>query len=187
MDISPDVNLLKSLRGERIAHGVLIGEGVDNAFDADARLVRISLDEFAPARPNRTKQEPAGARKKTTKSGDVVAEKSTLDGPARSRRPPHDRLLITFDGRNEEQGVGEFQPGRPHRVDLSRDNPYVAKMMAHRDMEIGAQSLYALAIALFEQGKQAYAPQAELPFVSFGKRVADLLSIQAVETRAATG
>jgi len=36
MDITPKVNLLRSFRGTRVSYPHLIGEGVDNAFDAGA-------------------------------------------------------------------------------------------------------------------------------------------------------
>lgn len=43
MDITPHVNLLKSLRGERINYQLLIGEAIDNAFDAGASRIEIGL------------------------------------------------------------------------------------------------------------------------------------------------
>lgn len=45
MDITPHTNLLKSLRGERVNYPLLIGEGVDNALDADATSVDVSISE----------------------------------------------------------------------------------------------------------------------------------------------
>ena len=43
MDIVPSANLLRSPRGERIDYGLLIGEGTDNAFDAGATMLEITL------------------------------------------------------------------------------------------------------------------------------------------------
>lgn len=45
MFITPHVNLLKSLRGERINYTLLIGEGIDNALDADAREVSVQIGD----------------------------------------------------------------------------------------------------------------------------------------------
>jgi len=45
MKITPHVNLLRSLRGERIDYVLLIGEGVDNALDANATSVAITFDD----------------------------------------------------------------------------------------------------------------------------------------------
>lgn len=47
MLITPKTNLLKSLRGERINYPLLIGEGVDNALDAGATVVDLTITEDA--------------------------------------------------------------------------------------------------------------------------------------------
>src|SRR5580765_8459109 len=47
MDISPSVNLLRSYRGDRVDYLLLVGEGVDNAFDAGATTIEISFHEGA--------------------------------------------------------------------------------------------------------------------------------------------
>jgi hypothetical protein len=44
VDITPHVNLLKSLRGERVDYRLLIGEGIDNAFDAGASRIDININ-----------------------------------------------------------------------------------------------------------------------------------------------
>jgi len=78
--------------------------------------------EIAAARPkpqNERRDRPM-PKPKPKLSGIVELDKSTPEGPARTRRPPYDRLLITFDGENARHGVGEFQPGRPHRHGLGR-------------------------------------------------------------------
>lgn len=43
MDITPHTNLLKSVRAERINYILLIGEAIDNAFDAGASRVDVSI------------------------------------------------------------------------------------------------------------------------------------------------
>lgn len=45
VDITPDTNLLRALRAEGpVNYVLLIGEGIDNAFDADARRIEITID-----------------------------------------------------------------------------------------------------------------------------------------------
>jgi hypothetical protein len=47
MDITPTVNLLRSLRGDRISYQLLIAEAADNAFDADASNIAVEIrDQF---------------------------------------------------------------------------------------------------------------------------------------------
>lgn len=45
MDITPETNLLRSLRGERLDYSILIGEAIDNSFDAESSTVQITIDE----------------------------------------------------------------------------------------------------------------------------------------------
>lgn len=155
-----------------------------NTATLSARVTHIAnlVNEMIPAelaaRPKRGKGKATGPSRHNEKPGHVAPEKSELGGPARTRRPPTDQLLITFDGSSELHGVGEFQPGRPHRVNLSRDDPYVARLLEQRDVEVGALSIYALAMALFEEGRQGYTRAPELPFEPFGKRIGGLLAIQ---------
>jgi Histidine kinase-, DNA gyrase B-, and HSP90-like ATPase len=156
-----------------------------NSASLSAKLIEIGQmindlvpPELAAARPKRQKDKAATSTeaRKGRKPGMVTPEKSEPLGPAKSR-PRQDKLLITFEGDAEQDGIGAFQPGRPHRVNLSKGDPHIARLLEHRDQEIGVYSLYALAIALFEQGR-AELPEPELQFSSFGKRIADLLSMQ---------
>lgn len=161
-----------------------------NADSMSAKVDQITnlINELLPpelvtARPHRIKPPgplgPSSERKKYKQRGLVDADKSNLsNGPAKSKRPRH-QLLITFDGGYEQDGIGAFQPGRPHRVNLSKDDPYIGRLLAHRDQDVVVKSLYALAIAIFEQGRQDLDP--ELPFESFGKRIARLLAMQATD------
>lgn len=161
---------------------------MEQRIDELAQLINEMVPpEMAPSRPKR-QQERKPKPKQDKRTGIVSPEKSTPDGPAKTPRSPLDRLLITFDGINEKQGVGEFQgTGKLKRVDLSPDNPYVAELIRHRDTELAARSLYALAIALFEQGREQHRAQQDLPFVSFGQRVARLLAIQQSDGKVSTG
>jgi hypothetical protein len=134
--------------------------------------------EFAGARPNRLQPKQQSGHKQSKKSGNVSPEKSEPQGPAKAKRPPHDLIQIDFDGIDEEDGVGDFKPGRPNRVSLSRDNYLIAKLVEHRDTEVGALALYAIAMAIYEHGRPIQSRQGELPFASFGKRIAHLLALQ---------
>lgn len=136
--------------------------------------------ELSPARPKHLGG--SNKPKRSRAAGEVESEKSTPDGPAKAKRPPQDRLLITFEGNDEEDGIGAFQPGggtkTPHRVDLSRDNPFVAELIAHRDEEFGAKVLLAFALMLFEEGRQKATAQGEFAFHPFGVRIAKQIAIQ---------
>lgn len=148
------------------------------------RINDLVPPNLAAARPRHQKEDKQrkSAQKKRQRSGFVAPEKSDPPGPARTKKTPQNRLLITFDGMAEEDGIGSFQPGRPHRVNLSRDDPYVARLLEHRDQEIASHSLYVLAIVIFEEGRQSN-PQLELPnlFGTFGQRIAKLMSLQESE------
>jgi hypothetical protein len=79
-------------------------------------------------------------------------------------------------------GVGAFArghpPRQPHRVNLSKDHPYVAQLMEARDAPLAARSLFALALAIFEHERLSIAPQSELELDAFGKRLAKLIGMQ---------
>jgi hypothetical protein len=170
----------------------VIGEALEpilekcNSASLEARVEQISNlindlipEELATARPKRTKEGPHDPRetKKRNRRGYVSPEKSNPDGPAKTKRAPQDRLLITFDGIAEEEGIGAFQSGRPHRVNLSKDDPYIASLLEHRDQDICARTLYALALTIFEEGRTSH--HLELPlWGGFGQRISKLLSMQ---------
>lgn len=142
--------------------------------------------ELAPARPRQNKpREATGTKAK--RSGTVDEDKSDDGGPAKSKRPPRDSLLITFDGSAEEDGIGAFEKGsktQPHRVNLSKDDPFIAELLEHRDEAFGARCLLAIALSLFEEGRQS--ANQELQFMSFGLRIAKQLSIQEEPGRIST-
>lgn len=158
-----------------------------NSASLSARIQHISNiindlvpSELAAARPKKQKDTPPqAAQKRPRRQGYVDQDKSDQsDSPAKTKRPPRDRLLITFDGVADEDGVGAFQSGRPHRVNLSKDDPYIARLLEHRDQDLAVRSLYAIAIGLFEHGRELLNPQPDLPLESYGKRIARQLSIQ---------
>ena len=132
--------------------------------------------EHAPARPKPSDRKKERQRTKNNHNQPIDDEASEPGGPARAKRSPQDLLLITFDGIADEDGVGAFQSGRPHRVNLSKDDPYVAQLMEHRDQRLAEYTLYAIAIALFEQGRES--AQGDLFIDPFGKRIAKMLALQ---------
>lgn len=128
-------------------------------------------------RPDRKKDEKCKPAAKRNRPGLVEVEKSSEGGPAKAKRTPHDRLVITFDGFAEEDGIGSYQAaGKAHRVNLSRDHPLIAQMLDHRDEALSFQTLRLIAFAIFEEGRQARTP--DLFDASFGQRVAQNLAIQ---------
>jgi hypothetical protein len=157
-------------------------EKVDRA-SSSARVdeMRDLLNDMLPAelhaRPKYQGNKKTAAKEKA-KSGEVDPNKAAGDGPAKSPRQPRNQLTITFDGVAEEHGIGHFEPGRPHRVNLSRDNPSIAKLVQarDRDRESASVSLYMSAISLYVQGVQ----DRQLHFFegAFGKIIADLLAKQ---------
>lgn len=156
-------------------------EKVNSAsFDAriDAitqRINELMPEELVPARPHRRVTKTAGEKAKRS-PGSVAPDKADVGGPATTKAHTGS-LLVTFDGDAEEDGIGAFsQTGRRYRVALSRDDPFIARLLASRDQDIAAHSLLALALAVFENGRQQREP--ELPFEPFGKRVARLLAAQ---------
>ncbi len=139
--------------------------------------------ELAPARPHRNNGNRQTVEKKDGRSGLVSEDKSDQGGPAKAKRTPRDCLIITFDGIAEDDGVGSFaKGGKIHRVNLSKDDPFVSELLEHRDEPFGARCLLAIALTIFEEGRQAANP--ELPFMSFGLRVAKQLSLQVEGKRA---
>jgi hypothetical protein len=132
-------------------------------------------ESMAAARPRHKK--PGGSGQGITgtgKTGTVDVEDSDpASGPAKARRASDkDRLLITFEGRDEEHGIGWFEPGRTNRVHLSRNNPGIAQLFENRDDRFVAKAILVIGMMLFEQGRQEINPQLELSLQSFGRRVA---------------
>jgi len=151
----------------------------------EARVVAIGelvnemlSDELAAARPHRNKRKESttSGKRENKKSGAVEPEKSdeAESGPAKSRRAQKDRLIITFEGKAPEHGIGWFEPGRPNRVNLSPDAPRLARLLRCKDDEVVASAMLVIAVQLFEQGRAEAFP--ELQFKSFGVRVADHLA-----------
>jgi hypothetical protein len=143
-------------------------------------------DSIAAARPHKQKgkEEPSGKKGRRSPSGEVDAAKSDPGGPARTRRPQNDRLLITFEGRNDENGLGWFEPGRPARVNLSPDNPKLAQLVHHKDDRIVALAIMIIGVILFEVGREESDPQLEIRFEPIGVRIAKHL-MAALEPRLA--
>jgi Histidine kinase-, DNA gyrase B-, and HSP90-like ATPase len=144
-------------------------------IDRMATLINDQVpEEMQPASPR--KKEPKDRQgEKRGRSNPVKDDQGDKGGPAKKRRP-RDQLLITFDGDSTKDGVGGFTAGRPQRVNLTKEHPYVAQVLEHRDEMLGAQSLYMLAIILYEQGRQEHYPQFQ--FEPFGLRVAKTFGMQ---------
>lgn len=153
-----------------------------NSASMDARLDEIMqrINDLLPveiaARPRsqRKKQPPPPPPPPPKKRppGKIDADKADVGkGPAKSKKPDN-RLMITWEGDAEDDGIGSFQPGRPHRVNLSKDDPTIASLIKLKDQDVAAHQLRLIALAIYEQGRA----DPELPLESFGKRIARLLS-----------
>jgi hypothetical protein len=149
-------------------------------LDRHAHLINEQLPpEIAPSRrPHSKKEKDKSVPSKSGRTGFVAPDKSEPEGPAKSKRS-RDEVLITFDGVAESDGIGAFQKGgKTHRVDLSKDDPFVAELIEHRDEEFGNRCLLAIALAIFEHGREAANPEPDLPFDGSGRRIAKHLSFQ---------
>jgi len=132
--------------------------------------------DMAAARPHRRKQDdPTGKGRGDKKHGAVDDDKAEVGrGPARVNRPQKDRLLITWEGKNKDHGIGWFEPGRTNRVHMSPDNPKIKELFQHRDDKFIALALMIIAVLLFEHGRAGTNPQLDL--LAFGVRVAEHLT-----------
>jgi hypothetical protein len=152
---------------------------------AISRLVNELLpDHLTTVRPYHLNepQNRSGKKRKRTTPGIVDASKSDqASGPARAKRGDRngdrDRLLISLEGSNAEQGIGSFHEGTsntPNRVDLSADNPTIAEILESRDDKFIALALRGWGIALFEEGRSRLRTMThpELDLLSFGERIA---------------
>lgn len=142
--------------------------------DMTERINDLVPDELAIRRPKHLrKPEESCAQKRTRRPGFVHQDKSDPNGPAGNykQKPNKSRLMITFDGDDDEVGVGILRAGgKIHRVELAKDNPLIADLLEHRDQKMAARSLLVIALLIFEHERAGREPQ--LPFEEFGKRVA---------------
>lgn len=140
-----------------------------------ARVNERLPPELRPSRPNRAKAgSEASSGKRKRGGGDVDKDKSkeSSSGPVKSKRQPKNELVIYFEGKDEEQGVGIFISGRPNCVNLSPDNALVKQLMEARDQDLAIEMLHALALAIFIDAQ----PQRSM--FPFGDQLARLLSLQ---------
>src|SRR5215213_6524998 len=145
---------------------------------AIGKLVNDLLpEEIAAARPHHLSERQVKSDKAPKRSprGWVDSDKSDpSDVPAKVRRKDRDKLLITLEGQHELHGVGWFEEGKPNRVNLSQDNPFVAQILEHRDQKHVAIALVLIAILIFEEGRPGGSGSLspEFQYLKFGERVA---------------
>lgn len=152
----------------------------------DAKLARVAdainaglPDDLSLRRPEKKRTEPPRQGNKDGTIGEVDKDKATSEGPAKSKRPPRDQLVITFDGRDEQDGIGALREGgRFIHVDLSKDNPFVSELVAHRDERLITDCLRALALMIYEAERKKTTGQDQLAGLDFGRRVATHLRAQ---------
>jgi len=157
----------------------------------DVRLTELTelINDMLPedlkpsARPHKRKEAADDIEKEKRKrrtNGFVSPDKSDPSkGPARAMsRKGGAKLVVTFDGDAETEGIGVFIAGRPHQVNLSRENPAVAYWIAHRDQSMAVKALREMACLLYEAERPLQQEQGELPYERIGMRVAKLLALQ---------
>ena len=99
---------------------------------------------YKPARPERSGQTITRKTRKRGPQHRPTKGQESKTGPA--QKPQARGLVISFeDGLCEEYGFGHFQPGRPCRIVLAKDNPDIQALLNVRDKTIAAHSLYAIA------------------------------------------
>jgi hypothetical protein len=146
-------------------------------------LINEGLPEsIAAARPHRRKPKTdvtAKTKQKKKSNGRVERDKADLGkGPAKTKQPQSGRLLILLEGKNDENGVGLYKPGRPDCVYLSPDNPAIDKFVQLRDQQHAADALRLIGIMMYVEGKF----QRDL-LRSYGRHVADLMSLNVATSR----
>lgn len=155
---------------------------MDVRLDDIIRRVHELLPGELAATPRGRKAKPnPDPDKRKREAGKVDPDKADVGkGPAKSRKPAH-RLMITWDGDADEDGIGSFQPGQPHRVNLSKGDPTIATLLKLRDDEVIAHQIRLIALAIYEQGRDQTRDDPELALESFGKRLAKLLALQTAD------
>lgn len=162
----------------------------DARLDEIGKKVNALIPEEIAARPHVKKEKTEKRKEEKTangggsKAGKVDPDKSdpSLTGPARAKKR-NDRLLITWDGDAEEDGIGRFRRGSPHHVDLSRHDPLIAELLSIKDQDLSAKLLVEQALVLYIAWKNQ-PEQGEL-FESFGKQVSKLLEVNQTKIPAA--
>lgn len=163
-------------------------ETMDARLDEIMRLINEGLPDAMAARPKHTKdreEKKDTPKKRQNKSGLVDAEKAEVGkAPARLKQPSS-KLIITWDGRAEDDGIGRYFPGegkQPHAVGLSKDDPTIEKLRNLSDLRLSADLLRFIALTLYEVSR----PDPLLPLEGeLGVRISRLLSLQDATRQAA--
>lgn len=128
-----------------------------------------------------------------------ISREGEPSGPARRRQPQSEGLLIDLvDNIADEHGVGHVVFGRPDRVKLALDDPYIAAHVATRHKLEGARVLNQIALALYEYEREKRPmknerrgdrqPRLPMPIdLPFGVRLARRLAQQRVNQDLVTG
>jgi hypothetical protein len=134
-------------------------------------------DDLKPSQP-RKKNPQNRVGDKAGRPSNLAKDADNKEGPARSpqRRPRHEELRITGDGIAERHGIGRFEKGRPSRVDLSLDHPFIARLFEHRDEELAYSAILMIAFSIYQEGLCRYS--ATLFDEEFGVRVAKTFAMQ---------
>lgn len=153
----------------------------DAALDARVDTLGEIINEMVPpqlaaARPHRKKKgerEIVSESRKRKQNNEAKHASDDGKGPAQTKRSQRGRLMITFEGQNDVDGIGNYQSGRPDRVNLSRDNTIIGRIIDHRDQQLAASALYVIALLIYESRNF----RTDLFDKSPGKRVAELLAL----------
>lgn len=157
----------------------------DVRIDEMTKLINELLPEELAARPRSSKVAKDGVKGQSKGNGKVAPEKASDigKGPAKTQRSL-DQIKITWDGDHDTDGVGSFQPGRPHRVNLSPNDPFIAELVASKDQSMAARSMLFVVISLYSHWKHT-SSYAQVPFdfmvdVPFGKQISSVMALTPV-------
>ena len=135
-------------------------------------------EELRAVRPPRAVNRQNRKGQKFGQGGGKTESEQEKAGPAqRLRRQP--RLLITFDGNCDQDGIGRFDgTGRPYRVDLAADHLQIAMLADHQDKKMADDQVLLIALLIYHEGEQWLHAQRETDELSFGKQVANTFGMQ---------
>lgn len=171
--VDPDESQLQELVHEHLLPILENSQRLSIATNID--MMRQSLNAALPAeiafvRPEK-KQELGRKGEKKGKTGMAPDAPQSSTGPARGPRDGKQKVMIDFAPAFEEYGCGYFVPGKPGRIYLAEDNPYIKSLLKQRDRQSAEAQLFIQAMSIFENSN----PQLDFLDGPYGMRLWRLL------------
>lgn len=115
----------------------------------EGMLNEMLPEEYRVARPEH-KQKLGRIGDKLGNQGTVRDAKENKSGPAKKKSSSRGIMIEFADGLDNEYGHGRAQFGKITRIQLSNDNPQIARLKSYRDEQMAVECLYAIAIYILE-------------------------------------